>query len=94
MDRLAGLALFGCFAGLALTLIAIGWWAYAFSGIASSSGYRNALSCLYSPGGICGFIAAVAHEQGRVAYSPNLFRLGVALLIGGGIVRLALPRKV
>jgi hypothetical protein len=93
MDRLAGLALLGCATGLALTLIAIGWWAYAFNGIASSGGYGNALSCLYSPGGICGFIAAVAQEQGRVAYSPNLFRLGVVLLIGGGIVRLALPRK-
>ncbi len=93
MNRLAGLALLASVTGLALTLIAISWWAYAFNGIASSGGYRNALSCLYSPGGICGFITAVAHQEGRVAYSPNLFRCGIVLLIGGGIVRLALPRK-
>lgn len=92
LDWIALLAVGG---GLVVTLAAICWWAIFYGGVvgrAAPGDLENALSCLYSSRGVCGFIPGMARAAGRVAYSPALFWLGICSVVGGVATRLLLAR--
>jgi hypothetical protein len=80
LRRLAGLAIV---LGLGLIAAAVVWWAIFFHPV----GLADAASCLYSRGGACLFVRRVAAAAGRVAYSPSVFWLGAASLVGGLVLR-------
>ena len=93
ISRIAWLAVGG---GLLVTLAALAWWASFYADVVGRDGQgslANAVACLYSRSGICGFIPSMAHEAGKMAYSPSLFWLGISLLLSGVAVRLALSRR-
>jgi hypothetical protein len=79
------LSLLAIIVGFALIAGAVLWWGYFYRAI----GLGSTVSCLYASGGTCDFIRHVAAEAGRRAYSPTVFRLGVVLLTGGSVIRLA-----
>lgn len=68
-------------AGVLVTLISVVWWGFTFGQMAAdlSTGFNNALTCLYSSGGLCGFAGGLA----GVSYEPAVFWVGVALLMSG-----------
>jgi hypothetical protein len=79
-----------------ITLGAIGWWANFYGDVVGRSGQgslANAFQCLYSRRGICGFIPSMAHEAGKMAYSPTVFWFGISLLLTGVAIRLVLARR-
>jgi hypothetical protein len=93
IGRIAWLAVGG---GLLVTLAALGWWASFYGDVIGREGQgslANAISCLYSRSGICGFIPSMAHEAGKMAYSPAVFWLGISLLLSGVATRLVLARR-
>src|SRR5207302_2213295 len=73
-------ALLAMIGGGVVTGAALLWWFDFYRGI----GLGDAVSCIYSRSGACGFIARVAAEAGRMAYSPKLFWLGILAFCGGG----------
>jgi len=82
--------------GVVVTLAAVAWWASFFGGIVSrdpQGSLGNAIGCLYSARGVCGFIAGMARGGGTMAYSPALFWFGVCLLLSGAAMRLLLARR-
>jgi len=78
--------------GVTLTALAIAWWAWFYYQIAQGVGGRlmDALSCLYSTGGPCGFVSGFASLGGYTPYSPIIFWLGLATLGAGIVLRLSL----
>ncbi|MBV8650754.1 MAG: hypothetical protein JO255_04755 [Alphaproteobacteria bacterium] len=83
-------------AGGVITLAAIGWWASFYGDVIRGNGHSslaNAFRCLYSTRGVCGVIPGMAHEAGRMAYSPTAFWFGVSLLLTGIALRLILARQ-
>jgi hypothetical protein len=79
----------------ALALIAaFVWWLAFYSEVARGLGGRDAnvfdaISCLWSNGGLCGFVAGMAQAGGATPYSPAVFWIGGALLIVGIVVKMA-----
>jgi hypothetical protein len=93
LGRIAWLAVAG---GGFITLAAIGWWANFYSEVVGRDGQgslANAFQCLYSRRGICGFIPSMAHDAGKMAYSPTVFWFGISLLLTGIAIRLLLARR-
>lgn len=72
------------------TVGAIIWWA-AFYGEAGVG--REAIGCLWSRAGPCGFISGLAQFAGKTPYNPALFWIGVVALICGFVVRTALTQQ-
>jgi len=72
--------------GIALTLVAIGWWWLIF-GIVVDSGtitYAQAATCLAGTTDLCALAQALCtadHWLGLRAYAPEVFWAGSALLI-------------
>jgi hypothetical protein len=93
LGRIAWLAVA---AGGIITLGAIGWWASFYGDVIRGNGQSslaNAFSCLYSTRGVCGFMPSMAHEAGKMAYSPTAFWFGISLLLTGIALRLILARQ-
>lgn len=80
--------------GAFMTLAALLWWALFYGSVVRELGKDasliDAVGCLYSSGGPCGFVAGLAQLGGKTPYSPMVFWIGVALLIVGVVMRLAL----
>lgn len=80
--------------GGAVTCVALLWWAYFYEqvvrGLTGGRGsLTDALSCLYSSGGPCGFVSGMAQLGGATPYSPVVFWVGAVLLGIGIILRLS-----
>jgi hypothetical protein len=93
LGRIAWLVLLG---GALITLAAVGWWARFYGDVVGPGGQgslANAFPCLYSTRGVCGFIPSMAHEAGKMAYSPTVFWFGISLLLAGIVLRLILARQ-
>lgn len=77
------------------TMVAVTWWAYFYGQITKDVGGHlgNAISCLYSSGGACGFVSGFAQLGGVVPYNPLVFWIGIALFAAGVILRLSLKEE-
>jgi hypothetical protein len=89
LGRLSGIAI-----GLGILLIAgaIGWWALFYSEVLGDADLAGALPCVYGHTGSCASIPAMAKAAGKVPYSPQLFWLGVVVLLGGMAARILATR--
>jgi hypothetical protein len=86
-------------AGLAVLIGALVWWFIFYSSVVREIGkatgggadasVSDALSCLYSSGGICAVVSTVATVAGRTPYEPMLFWFGLGGLILGLVIRYA-----
>ena len=77
--------------GALITAGALIWWMSFYGAVVRqfpNASLKDALPCLYSNGGPCGFIGGLAQMGGYTPYSPISFWLGGALLIAGVIARL------
>lgn len=85
-NKLANILLIG---GIALVGIAILWWMSFYGSLAMEFGKTpsDTLSCLYSSGGPCGFVAGFAQMGGKTPYSPFLFWIGVVAAVIGGVIK-------
>jgi hypothetical protein len=82
--------------GIIVTVGAVIWWATFYGGVVNQDAQgdlRNAIQCLYSRRGVCGFIPSVARSAGRVAYSPTVFWFGICLILSGVAMKLLLARR-
>ena len=78
---------------------AVIWWFSFYSGVArdvgratggsSDAGISDALSCLYSSGGICSVVTGVSTLVGKTPYEPMVFWFGLAALVLGLLIRYA-----
>ena len=87
-------------AGLALTVVACGWWFAFYSTIMrelsrapnappGGNSVFDAISCLYSSKDVCALFAGAARFVGKTPYEPMLLWVGLAVLVLGVVVRLA-----
>jgi hypothetical protein len=93
LSRIAWIAIGG---GVLVTVAAVVWWASFYGGIIGQNGQGrlvNALTCVYSSRGVCGFVSGTARQAGRLAYSPTIFWFGICLLLSGAAMRLLLARQ-
>jgi hypothetical protein len=75
-------------AGLALSFL---WWLIFFGQVNQAFGGRagdlaQALQCLWSISGPCGFVTAMAGAAGMFAYQPMFFWISVVALVAGLVV--------
>jgi len=73
------------------------WWFSFYSSVVreigratgggSDASVFDAMSCLYSSGGICTLVTAVTALTGRTAYEPMVFWFGLAGLLLGLLIR-------
>jgi hypothetical protein len=87
--------------GAGLAVAAVIWWYAFYSRIigelnqltpgsdTSNSSVLDALSCLYSGGGVCSLVTGLASLAGKTPYEPMVLWLGIGVLVGGLIVRFA-----
>jgi hypothetical protein len=78
---------------------AVIWWFSFYSSVARDIGkatgggadasISDALSCLYSSGGICSVVTGVSTLVGRTPYEPMAFWFGLAALVLGVLIRFA-----
>jgi len=84
----------------AVVLIAAGFWWFAFytsvardigrlTGGGTDASLSDALTCLYSSGGICALVAGASSLTGNTPYEPMVFWFGLAGLVLGLLIRLA-----
>ena len=84
----------------AVALIGAGFWWFAFytsvvrdigrlTGGGTDASLSDALTCLYSSGGICALVAGASSLTGKTPYEPMVFWLGLAGLLLGLLIRLA-----
>jgi hypothetical protein len=84
----------------AVVLIGACFWWFAFytsvvrdlgrlTGGGADATLSDALTCLYSSGGICALVSGASSLTGKTPYEPMLFWFGLAGLIVGLLIRLA-----
>jgi hypothetical protein len=84
----------------AVVLIGAGFWWFAFytsvvrdlgrlTGGGADATLSDALTCIYSSGGICALVSGASSLTGKTPYEPMLFWFGLAGLILGLLIRLA-----
>jgi len=86
-------------AGSVVLVGALIWWFSFYSAVArelgkatgggADLGVLDAMSCLYSSGGICAIATVAATVVGRTAYEPMLLWFGLAGLVLGVLIRYA-----
>jgi hypothetical protein len=83
----------------AVVLIGACFWWFAFytsvvrdlgrlTGGGADTSLSDALTCLYSSGGICALVSGASSLTGKTPYEPMLFWFGLAGLILGLLIRL------
>ncbi len=77
--------------GVSFTAIAFLWWMAFYGKVTNELGMPlgEAISCLYSSGGECGLVSALAQFGDVTPYSPLMLWVGIALVGAGLIVRLS-----
>jgi hypothetical protein len=93
LGRIAWIAIGG---GVLIIVAAVVWWASFYGDIVNRDGQGrlvNALACVYSNRGVCGFVSGMARQAGRLAYSPTIFWFGICLLLSGAAMRLLLAKR-
>jgi len=86
-------------AGAVVLMGACFWW-FAFytsvvrdigrlTGGGADANLSDALTCLYSSGGICALVAGASSLTGKTPYEPILFWFGLAGLLFGLLIRFA-----
>jgi hypothetical protein len=85
--------------GGVVLLVAVGWWFSFYNSLARDVGratgggadtsIMDALTCLYSSGGICSVVTGVSSLVGKTPYEPMLFWFGLAGLVLGLLIRVA-----
>jgi hypothetical protein len=84
----------------AVVLIGACFWWFAFytsvvrdigrlTGGGADASLSDALTCLYSSGGICALVAGASSLTGKTPYEPMMFWLGLAGLLLGLLIRFA-----
>jgi hypothetical protein len=88
------LSLILTFSGGAVLVGAIFWWQSYYESLARQVGKNlgDALPCLYSSSGVCGFAEGVGQLLGQTPYNPIAFWIGVVGLICGFILAAVAPR--
>jgi hypothetical protein len=78
-----------------LTVAAFIWWAYFYGQVTKEMGRNlgDAFGCLYSSGGPCGFVSALAQLGGVTPYNPIAFWIGVIPLAVGIILKLSFKKE-
>ena len=85
--------------GGVVLVIALGWWASFYNAVARDIGratggnadtsLMDALSCLYSSGGVCSVVTGVSSLVGKTPYEPMVFWFGLTSLVLGLLIRVA-----
>jgi zinc-ribbon domain len=88
------LSLILTFGGGAVLVGAIFWWQSYYEPLARRVGKNlgEALPCLYSSSGVCGFAEGVGQLLGQIPYNPIAFWIGVVGVIFGFILSAVAPR--
>jgi hypothetical protein len=84
----------------AVVLIGACFWWFAFytsvvrdlgrlTGGGADTSLSDALTCLYSSGGICALVSGASSLTGKTPYEPMLFWFGLAGLLVGLVIRFA-----
>ena len=78
--------------GLLLSLAAVAWWAYFYQKLMHdvNKPLTDALECLYSSSGACGWVSNAANLLGKTPYEPLLLWIGIGILVTGLLIRLSL----
>jgi hypothetical protein len=78
--------------GAIVTTGAFLWWAAFYGTIAKefNASLSDAVSCLYSTGGACGFVSSLTQFIGKTPYTPVVFWIGIGMLASGFVIRSAL----
>jgi len=72
------------------------WWATFYTQV-MGKGHSlpiDALRCLYSSSGQCGFIASLARLSGGTPYNPTFFWIGIIVLGAGIILKYSLKEEL
>ncbi len=82
--------------GILVIAGALLWWATFYTQVMGkgSSLPIDALLCLYSSSGHCGFIASLARLSGGTPYNPTLFWIGIIVLGVGIILKYSLKEEL
>ena len=66
------------------------WWASFYGGLMAEldGSLGDAVGCLYSSSGPCGFVAGMAQFAGQTPYSPVLFWAGLIVAGIGGVLKM------
>lgn len=77
--------------GTIVTIGAFFWWMVFYGRLTRelNAGLGQAVSCLYSSGGPCGFVHGLAQMSGQTPYTPVVFWIGIGALAFGFIVKFA-----
>jgi len=78
-----------------VTLAAFIWWAYFYGQVTKEMGGNmgDAIGCLYSSSGPCGFVSGLAQFGGVTPYNPVVFWIGVVMLGIGIILKLSVKEE-
>jgi hypothetical protein len=89
------LAVILLFVGMPTTVIAIIWWASFYGKIVREVGGNlgQVFNCLFTSGGGCGFVNALAQFAGVTPYNPSLFWFGVVMLVVGILLKFSLKEN-
>jgi len=81
--------------GSLITLGAFIWWAYFYGQITKEmkSNLGDAISCLYSSDGPCGFINGLAQFGGATPYNPIIFWVGITMVGIGIVLKLSVKKE-
>lgn len=76
-------------AGAGLLVVALFWWAEFYGQVTKFTGgtLSDAFGCLYSFGGICGFVSGMGQMAGAVPYHAGTFWLAVVFLGTAAVIR-------
>jgi hypothetical protein len=86
-------------AGAAIVAASLVWWFLFYRSVirevARASGGQgegsvlDAASCIYSSSGACAFVSGIAQLAGKTPYEPKAFWFGLAALVVGVVIRVA-----
>ena len=78
-----------------ITVGALLWWLYFYSQVVKELGcdFGQAVPCLYSSGGGCGFVSGLAQLGGATPYNPIVFWVGIVLFGVGIILKFSLKKE-